>query len=64
MKFFYTVIPNLAVSLDIALMIVLYLDLRNPMMGFLMGAPFLVLSISACVTSIVSAVLLYAAYRK
>ena len=64
MRFFYTVIPNLAISLDLALLVTLYLDLRNPMMGFLMGAPFLVLAISACVTSIISAALLYGACRK
>ena len=64
MRFFYTVIPNLAISLDLALLVTLYLDLRNPMMGFLMGPPFLVLTISACVTSIISAVLLYTGCRK
>lgn len=64
MKLFHVLIPNLAISLNIALMIVIYLDMRNPMMGFLMGAPFVVLAASACVASIASAVTLYASYRK
>lgn len=64
MKLFHVVIPNLAISLNIALMIVIYLDMRNPMMGFLMGAPFAVLAASACAASIASAVTLYGSYRK
>lgn len=64
MKLFHVVIPNLAISLNIALMIVIYLDMRNPMMGFLMGAPFVTLAVCACVASIASAVTLYGSYRK
>lgn len=64
MKFFHAVLPNLAVSLNIALMIVIYLDMRNPMMGFLAGTPFQVLAVSTCVCSIFSAAGLYGAYRK
>ena len=48
MKLFHVLIPNLAISLNISLMILIYLDMRNPMMGFLVGAPFLVLIISSC----------------
>lgn len=64
MRWIRTVVPNLAVSLSIALLIVIYLDMRNPMMGFLSGAPFVVLACSACITSVVSAVTLYADHRK
>ena len=64
MKLFHAVIPNLAISLNIALMIVIYLDMRNPMMGFLVGKPFLVLAVSTCIASIASAVTLYGTYRK
>ena len=63
MRFFCSVLPNLAICLNLALMFVIYLDLRNPMMGFLVGAPFLVLAASACISSIISAVILYASYR-
>ena len=64
MRLFHVIVPNLAVSFDLALMILLYLDMRNPMMGFLEGAPFYVVAALACVLSIVSAVSLYATHRK
>ena len=64
MRFLHVIVPNLAVSLNLALMIVIYLDMRNPMMGFLSGAPFVVLAASACLTSIISCATLYASSRK
>ena len=63
MKFLYAMLPNLTISLNLVLLIVMYLNSRNPMMGFLTGAPFLVLIILACVCSIATAVLLYANWR-
>ena len=41
-----------------------YLDLRNPMMGFLVGAPFLVLAACTCLSSIATGILLYADWRR
>lgn len=64
MKFLRTILPNLSIALNIALMIVIYLDMRNPMMGFLIGAPFIVLTASCCICSIATAVVLYTAHRK
>lgn len=64
MKLFRALIPNLAVSLNIALMIVIYLDMRNPMMGFLRGTPFVVLVACTSIASVISAVTLYSTYRK
>ena len=64
MKLFRAVIPNLAVSLNIALLIVIYLDMRNPMMGFLVGAPFVTLVVCAVAASIASALTLYSDYRR
>ena len=64
MRFFHAVIPNLAISLNIALMVVIYLDMRNPMMGFLVGKPFQVLAVSCFAASVISAVVLYGSYRK
>ena len=64
MKLLRAVIPNLAVSLNIALLIVIYLDRRNPMMGFLSGGPFLTLVICCAVASVLSAVTLYGDYRR
>lgn len=63
MKFLKAALPNLAISLNLALLIVIYLDMRNPMMGFLIGTPFVALAGSCCVCSIAAAVVLYAAYR-
>ena len=64
MKLFHSVFPNLAVSLNLVLLIVIYLDMRNPKMGFLDDTPFYVLVISTAIVSLVSAVTLYASYRK
>ena len=64
MKLFHVIIPNLAVSLNIAMLIVVYLDMRNPMMGFLRGTPYVVLVAAACICSIISAVTLYGSWRK
>ena len=63
MKFLKGILPNLSISLNLALLVVFYLDLRNPMMGFLVGAPFLVLAVSACLSSILTGILLYADWR-
>lgn len=64
MKLFHAVIPNLAVSMNLVMLIVIYLDMRNPKMGFLMDAPFYVLAISTAIVSLISAVTLYMSYRK
>ena len=63
MKLFHAVLPNLAISLNIALMIVIYLDMRNPMMGFLVGAPFMVLVCSCALCSLMTAIVLYVDWR-
>ena len=44
MKFFKLLIPNIAIVLNFALLIVVYLDMRNPMMGFLSGTPCIIKS--------------------
>lgn len=64
MKLFHVIIPNLAVSLNIAMLIVVYLDMRNPMMGFLRGTPYVVLVAATCICSVISAVTLYGSWRK
>lgn len=64
MKLLHAVIPNLTFSMNIVLLIVIYLDMRNPKMGFLEDTPFYVLAISTAVLSLISAVTLYASYRR
>lgn len=63
MRFLNALLPNLTISLNLVLLIVLYLNSRNPMMGFLVGAPFLVLVIFSCICSIATAILLYVKWR-
>ena len=57
MRLIRSMLPHIALSLDITLLIVLYLDRRNPMMGFLVGAPFAVLCCAACILSAVCCIL-------
>ena len=64
MRFWKGFLPNLTIALNVALLIVFYLENRNPMMGYMIGAPFMILAISASVCAIASAVVLYAAWRK
>ena len=63
MRFWKAALPNLSIALNIALLIVIYLDRRNPMMGFLAGAPFTVLAAGTCICSIASAAVLYGSWR-
>jgi len=64
MRILKAALPNLTISLNIALMIVIYLDMRNPMMGFLIGTPFITLAASCCICSIATAIVLYGSWRK
>ena len=64
MRFLKRTLPHLVISQNLALMIVIYLDMRNPMMGFLMGAPFVVLAGTCCICSIVTAAVLYGLSRR
>lgn len=64
MRFLKGLLPNISISLTLAVLIVVYLDRRNPMMGFLSGAPFLVLMVLAGISSIATAAVLYSAWRK
>lgn len=64
MKFLRAMLPNLTIALNISLLVIVYLDQRNPMMGFLMGTPFLTLSALCGVSSIVTAAVLYGDWRK
>ena len=64
MRFLKSVLPNLSLALSLALVVVVYLDRRNPMMGFLMGAPFFVLVVLTAAASVVTALVLYCSTRK
>lgn len=64
MKFLKGFLPNLTIALNLVLLIVIYLDLRNPLMGFLIGTPFLMLVCLCVLCSITTAIVLYADWRK
>ena len=64
MRILKVVLPNLSIALTLAMMVVIYLDRRNPMMGFLAGAPFLVLALLAGAASLATAVVLFATSEK
>ena len=64
MRFFRGILPHISIVLSICLVVIVYLDRRNPMMGFLMGAPFLALVITCAVSSAATAVVLYSQWRK
>lgn len=64
MRFLKGVLPNISIALTIALLVVVYLDRRNPMMGFLIGAPFFTLVVVTGAASIATAIVLYSEWRK
>ena len=64
MRFLKGMLPNISIALNVALLIVVYLDRRNPMMGFLMGGPFLTLVILSAFAAIATAAVLYSEWRK
>ena len=64
MRFFRGILPHISIALNICLVVIVYLDRRNPMMGFLMGMPFIILVGAAVICSIATAVTLYSWWRK
>ena len=63
MKFWRSLVPNLCISLWLALLTLVILDQYNPMLGFLKGRAFLVLVLLCALSSIAGAVTLYRDYR-
>ena len=64
MKFWRAIVPNLCISLWLALLTLVILDQYNPMLGFLKGRAFLVLVTLCALASISSAIVLYRVYRR
>lgn len=64
MKFLKSFLPNFTIVLSIALVILLYLDNRNPMMGFLYGKPFVLLGVTLAICSISVSILYYISWQK
>ena len=63
MRFFRAILPNLSISLQLALIVLVILDIFNPRVGLLSGAPFVVLFAAAAVCAVATAVVLYAGWR-
>ncbi len=64
MKFLKSFLPNFTIALSIALVVLLYLDNRNPMMGFLYGKPFVLLGCALALCSISVSILYYISWQK
>ena len=64
MRFLRGILPNISLALSVCLVVVVYLDRRNPMMGFLIGAPFFTLVVVTAAASIATAIVLYCQWRK
>ena len=64
MRFLKGALPNISLALSVVMLVVVYIDRRNPMMGFLSGAPFFILALLTGVTSIATAIVLYRSWRK
>ena len=64
MKFWRAALPNLCISLWLALLTLVILDQFNPMLGFLKGKAFLVLVGLCAFSSLSCAILLYHDSRK
>ena len=63
MKFFRAILPNLTISLQLALAVLVILDFFNPRIGLLSGLPFVLLFAAAFVSAVATAVVLYADWR-
>ena len=63
MKFWKAFMPNLCISLWLALLTLVILDQFNPYIGFLQGRAFLVLVVLCALTSLSCAIVLYRDYR-
>ncbi len=64
MKIFRAILPNLTISLQLALIVLVILDVFNPHVGLLSGAPFVLLFAAAALCAVVTAIASYADWRK
>ena len=64
MKFFRAILPNLTISLQLALIVLVILDIFNPHVGLLSGLPFVLLFAAAALCTIVTAAASYADWRQ
>ncbi|MBQ6465426.1 MAG: hypothetical protein IJJ43_04075 [Oscillospiraceae bacterium] len=63
-RFWRAVLPNLTIALILATGTVVILASFHPMMGFLEGLPFLVLSVATLLCSLAVCIVLYRQWRR
>jgi hypothetical protein len=63
MRFFRAILPNLSIALQLALAVLVILDVFNPRIGLLSGLPFVVLFTAAALCAVTTAVVLYRDWR-
>lgn len=64
MKFFRSTVPNLTVSLSVAVIVIVVLDYYNPMMGFLHSGAARVLVLVTAIFSLIASLSSYIAWRR
>ena len=64
MKFLNAVLPNISIALSLSLLVLVIVDNRNPMMGFLRSVQAQILIAVAAVIAIATAAVLYAEWRR
>lgn len=64
MKFLKAVLPNISIALSLSLLVLVIVDNRNPMMGFLRSVQAQILISVAAVIAIATAAVLYAVWRR
>ena len=63
-KFLKAVLPNISIALSLSLLVLVIVDNRNPMMGFLRSVQAQILIAVAAVIAIATAAVLYAVWRR
>ena len=64
MKLFKRILPNLSIALSLALLVLVIVDIRNPMMGFLSSLQAQVLISVSAIIAITTAIVLHADERR
>lgn len=63
MKFLKSILPNLSIAMSLALIVLVYVDNRNPLMGFLRSTQAQIFIVIAAVLALATGIVLYASWR-
>jgi len=64
MRFLKRALPNITIAFAVSMIVIVIVHSHNPMMGFLTGTPFMILSFLFCGLSIATSLTLYFTARK